>query len=486
MGILRFEDGTGIQVPDGATPEQVEAILAERKRQQELADIRERARISYSAMPTSQRLRLGYTRPFVEVGLGIKDFAGKVGIGSGLSFEDEAKLAQLEQVHGGAGTAARVGGELVTFAAPGGASQKMTTNAPRAIKALADIGTSAGVEALKAPTDTQSRADRALSGAFGAAAGHTLLPLTGRLLRNVTGGVRATPEAQAMLDAGIPLTPGMARGGTLQQIEQHLANLPIVGPAVRARQQDALNAWNKNLLNEVTPGASVTEVGQAGMRQLTQKFSDAYEALWNRTIKFKNGLTAPGKRVEALDDQLRKDAQAAFRRGDNEAAERFASNRQQLRALLPDDVAAELTRLDNLYVNFATLRRASSYVGAAKQGGVFTPGQVLQAAVARRGAQAAQGRAPLQPQAQRALDILTPPRPRAPGMLEKAVVGTASLPVTVPARLAYGEPMNRWLTGQTTIQQYADELLGREPVQYTIDALRRTSRPAYVGAALEE
>lgn len=486
MGILRFEDGTGIQVPDGATPEQVEAILAERKRQGELADVRERGRVSYSALPTSQRLRLGYTRPFVEVGLGIKDLAGKVGIGSGLTFEDQAKLAQMEQVHGGAGTAARVGGELVTFAAPGGASQKMTTNAPRVIKALADIGTSAGVEALKAPTDTQSRGDRALTGAFGAAAGHTLLPLTGSVLRNLTGGVRASPEAQALLDAGVPLTPGMARGGGLQQIEQHLANLPVVGPAVRARQQDALTAWNKNLLNEVTPSGTITAAGQDGMRQLTQKFSDAYEALWNRTIKFKNGLSAPGKRIEALDDQLRKNAQAAFRRGDNESAERFASNRQQLRAMLPDDVAAELTRLDNLYVNFATLRRASSYVGAAKQGGIVAPGQVLQAAVARRGAQAAQGRAPMQQQAQAALNVLTPPRPRAPGMLERAVVGTASLPVTAPARLAYSESMNRWLTGQTTAQEYAREVLGREPVQYTIDALRRSARPAHVGAALEE
>src|SRR5262245_57728852 len=135
MGILRLPDGAAIRVPDGATAEQVSAILAERKWQGQIQQSREAARDTYRHASTGERFWTGVSRPFVETGLGLKDIGGKMGIGSGLSDEDKLNVERLQEVTGGAGTAGRITGELMNFALPGGivgrAGTKLVQAAPR-------------------------------------------------------------------------------------------------------------------------------------------------------------------------------------------------------------------------------------------------------------------------------------------------------------------------------------------------------------------
>lgn len=525
MGVLRFEDGSGIQVPDGATPEQIEAILTERKRQQDLADIGERARVSYSALPASKRAMLGYTRPFVEVGLGVKDLAGKAGIGDGLTFEDQAKLVQLEQVHGGAGTAARIGGELVTFAAPGGASRKLTTDAPRIIKTVADIGTSAGVEALKAPTESTSRSDRALGGAIGAGVGHTIAAAA----RPVLTGIKATaPGAREMLDQGIPLTPGMMKGGVLQAVEQRLSTVPLLGGSIRARQREAIEAWNRQMLNKVMPEGAVTAAGRKGMQEATDAFKQSYEKLWANDVPFdlktmhddwgqlvthsnrvlpkqaakdlqddlvrlfqdvvsttRSGKALPGQTVSQLDDVLRGKLTAAMRNGDTTTAALYSIARERMRAQLPAEMNQELSRIDKLYAQWSVIRRAGASAGAARAGGVFSPA-ALQAAsrgldrTAGKGA-TARGQGVLQPEATQAASVLgTGQRP--PDFLG----GAAMAPFAAASTLTHNAPVNRLITGQTSPQQAMRQVSMNPRMRALIDALRDHAGPGQVGAAVEE
>jgi hypothetical protein len=531
---IELPDGTILDAPDDAD---VKRVVAGYQRQRELADIRERARISYSALPAAQRTYLGYARPFVELGLGVKDLAGKAGIGGGLTDDDRAKLEQLEQVHGGAGTAARIGGEVVTFAGPGGGAIKVLELAPRAAakflpRVATDAAVSAGVEAIKAPTENTSRGERAARGAAGAGVGHVLTRTLGALVR----GLRPTREAAQLLAENIPLTVGMAKGGALQQIEQQLAKVPIIGGAIRKRQQEALEAWNRQLLNRVMPEGETAFAGHQGFKDATTAFKQSYEKLWSNPINLSlrklqdlwgktaidaqqtlapdlasatsaklykmftetlvpaNGREVSGAAVSKIDDELRHEAILAARRGMGDQAQLLSQARQQLRSLLPEGVSAELGRIDGLYAQFIRLRRAAGYKGAAANGGTFTPDQLLGAATALdksagKGA-TARGEALMQPEATAAQQVLGTVGGKPPGPLENAALAlgsVAALPATLTGRAAYSAPMQRYATGQTEWQQVIDSLFNNSPAPALIDALRRRGvTPGTVGAAVEE
>lgn len=531
---IELPDGTILEAPDDAD---VKSVVQGYQRHKELATMRERARISYSAMPTHQRLFAGYGRPFVELGLGVKDLAGKAGIGEGLDQKDRILLERLEQVQGGAGTVGRIGGEVATFAAPGGATTKAVSMLPRAAakfgtRVAADMTTAAGVEALKAPTESTSRGERAAWGAAGAGAGHVLTKTLGTAIR----GLRATPEALRLLQEKIPLTIGMAKGGALQQIEQHLAKVPIIGGAIRQRYQDALEAWNKKLLNRVMPDGEATHAGHEGFKQATTAFKQAYAKLWSNpvsvhlqelqslwsktltdaqqmlpadvasvvgtklhkmfveTLAPANGQQMSGAAISKIDDDLRHEALLAARRGMGDVAQAFGQARQQLRSLLPENVSAELGRIDGLYAAFIRLRRAGGYKGAAANGGVFTPDQLLGAATALdksagKGA-TARGEALLQPEANAARQVLGTTASKQPGPLESAALAlgsVAALPATLTGRAAYSAPVQRYATGQTAWQRVLDDLYNASPAPALIDALRRHGvTPGTVGAAVEE
>ncbi len=536
MGTLTLEDGTTLEVPDGATSDQVLAIVNERSRQTELATQRERARISYSMMPTHQRVWTGFARPFLETGLGIKDLAGKAGVGDGLSDEDRITLERVEQIDGGAGTVGRVAGEIGLLAGPGGIAAKGATLLPRALARFAprvttDIAASAGMEALKAPTESTSRGERAAWGAAGAGAGHALTSTLAAAVR----GLRPTTQAAIdMLSKGIPLTPGMIKGGVMQEVEQHLAKVPLVGGAIRRRQQEALGTWNQSLLNSVAPEDQVTASGHEGMRQTTNAFKSAYEKLWSKPIAvslpeleklwwstidesqrklppeisnlvndklyrvFTDTLaTAPSKAqgaaISFADDLLRSERAKAARAGMSDVASLLGQARQQLRSVLPKDVSDELTRVDELYAQFARLRRAASYKGAAANEGVFTPDQLLGAATAldkSAGKNAtAQGKALMQPEATAAQQVIGSVGGKPPGTLERAALGAASVaaaPVTIPTRAAYSALGVRAMAGQTAPQRWMYDTYSNSDLRALVDALRRHGvTGGTVGAAVE-
>src|SRR6185312_4474018 len=101
MATLQTPDGTTLQVPDGLTADQVSAIYQAHARN----FTRAAAKQTLDDSTPYEKFGVGVARPFVELGLGVKDLAGKAGIGDGLDDEDRAQLERMSQVTGGAATA---------------------------------------------------------------------------------------------------------------------------------------------------------------------------------------------------------------------------------------------------------------------------------------------------------------------------------------------------------------------------------------------
>jgi len=88
----------------------------------------------------------------------------------------------------------------------------------------------------------------------------------------------------------------------------------------------------------------------------------------------------------ALDD-INNAITAAYKSGNGEKAEALSAVRSAIESLrargLPPEVAAQADEINKAYAKFKTLSRASSMLGAQKQGGVVTPGQQLNSIRAR-------------------------------------------------------------------------------------------------------
>lgn len=485
-------------------------------------------------MSPVERFAMGVARPVLETAYGVQELVGRE-----LSPEQRHQLAVLRGNKGAAGTTGRVAGEIATFALPAGAGGKAVTRLgpllPRAMQRLAptvaDMTATAGMEALKAPTDERGRGQAAVEGALGAGVGRA----AGAALAPLARGVRPTPQAQELMSRGIPLTPGMARNGALQSLEDRLASIPGFAGAIRNRQREAVNAWNKGLLQRVTPDGEITVAGHQGFREANKALSDAYEKLWDRDVELSlpvlggfwqhtsqrarqtlapeshaafadtlrrmmndnlaeataDGATVLGPAVSRVDDLLRREAQNAGRRGEGALAEFYGDARRQLKDLLPQDLRQQWSHLDGLYKEFSILRRAAGYKGAAAQEGVFTPDQLLSAAIAAdksagKGA-TAKGLASLQSEATQARNVMGSNLPTEQlGTAEKLtlpLLGAAAVldPVTTGAvygagRVAYSPMVRNLLGGKYRVEAEA-----------IADALRRRGvTSGTVGAAVEE
>lgn len=317
----------------------------------------------------------------------------------------------------------------------------------------------------------------------GAAVGGAV-PVAGNVLRATLGGLRpATAEAAQLVQQGVPLTTGQLKGGAVQSIENGMSRLPFVGNAVRARQTEALQGWNRNLMNEVRPATEpIATAGQQGMQQLAKQFTDAYEALWNRPITLKTGETLPGKQLQELLQNFNRDARSAAMRGDRALADSLSARSAQITASLPDDVAAELARINGLFTQYSAVQRAGAATGAAQQGGTFTPQQLLSGSKAadrtRRKAAFATGTAPMQQQAQQAGQVFRPSNIPPSSLLERAALNTAGAIPGALARPLYSKPVQSLLRGTTQPQQWAQGLYDNSAkTQAVINLLRKQSTP---------
>lgn len=112
-------------------------------------------------------------------------------------------------------------------------------------------------------------------GAGGGAAVKTLGAILGPSLR---------PEAKALVESGVQLTPGQMAGGLARRAEEAFKSLPILGSFIRGAEGRGIEGFNKAVLNQalepigqkLSPG---TRAGQMAIKETKQKLGAAYDAV---------------------------------------------------------------------------------------------------------------------------------------------------------------------------------------------------------------
>lgn len=253
---------------------------------------------------------------------------GLKGLFTDLTPEDQALLNQgkafLDQ-GGTAATVGNIGGDVALMAAPAvRAQQGIAAGAKYLPRALQFVGgrlpsaalSSGGVSAAMAPEDR--------AGAFyGGAAGGAVGDVAGRVLTKTLGGVvsdKVSPAARELMDQGanVPMwkavDEGTRSGRVLRNAAERAKVLPVAGDLVRGQERAGIESWNRILVREATPpmpvlddagrvlrfeyDKPVTEVGSAGLRELSKRFDDAYGALYgNRGVPVDNAFTSQLKGI---------------------------------------------------------------------------------------------------------------------------------------------------------------------------------------------
>ncbi len=122
--------------------------------------------------------------------------------------------------------------------------------------------------------------------------------LGGKVLGGVLGGFaspKIAPQAQALLNEGVRLTPGQMLGGTAQRLEDAATSVPVFGDAIRTAQRQSLGDFNRAAINRaLTPvGESLSPniAGRDAIAEAQSKLSDAYKnALTGSTLTVDKGL----------------------------------------------------------------------------------------------------------------------------------------------------------------------------------------------------
>jgi hypothetical protein len=535
---IELPDGTVLDAPDDADPKVVVANYMRKSGESE----------TLNAMPAIDKFGAGLARPIIRTALGIKQLSGSpvnldvdeqgglIGTGSGepaLSDNDKAVLQHLSQVHGAAATTGDVLGNVAMLAAPGGAVSALPKT--MALRAMGDVAANAGMGALAVPEEGRTRGQGAVVGALGSVGGQAV----GKVLGALATGAKpyATAIAQRFMDNGIPLTPGQAVTA-LQGIEQWASKVPVLGSGIKARQKEAVSAWNLKMLADTANGVDtggtgdlVNAAGQKGFAQAKKIFSDAYDFHWDRPMSINkpqlgaawrdlvddtqqqlgpeasNGILLKlrmiwendlepainpktgminGTQLQKVDSGLGDAASDAARSGDGDVANFYSRARNDLRSQYPDSFRESLEALNRKYAEFNVLRRAGTALNGPAAGGPITPANLLSAAKAldrSAGKQAtAQGTALMQPQAIDAMTVF-PRNTSAPAtMFEKT---TLALPGTVARGLGLASrPVNNFLMGRAGWQDAIQKGLANPRTQAFTEALNQYLRSAQVGAAV--
>lgn len=308
-----------------------------------------------------------------------------------------------------------------------------TTTAPLMATGIGGLpGAAIGGAAVSAlePTAVKDSADFAQTKARDAIIGGALAAGTGGLFRGGAGlaAPALRPEAAALTQQGVRMTPGQMAGGWTQQAETLLQGLPILGSFIRGAEGRSIGDFNRAVYNQVLepikgklPGKidmgrdafdeAAKQVDRAYTRSLTginfnpdpqlgrdihmlklnagvlpnDQVSHFNRIVDNYLAPLVSGpLTNPGQQYKRVDSAL-----AALNRtysgsqlaGERDMAHYIRDFRDALRQVVirqnPGPQAQALKDADLAYAMLSRVRDASTR--RATSGGYFSPGDLLQA-----------------------------------------------------------------------------------------------------------
>jgi hypothetical protein len=131
-----------------------------------------------------------------------------------------------------------------------------------------------------------------LQGAALGAALSPVLPLAGTLGGKVAQGLTRTPEAQALLDRGVPLTPGQMNpeGAVTNRLEQAFTNLPLIGGKIANARAGSAQQYTRGMLQDaLAPGASLTTAPHADFNDLVADAQRGFDQAYDTTLRSSAG-----------------------------------------------------------------------------------------------------------------------------------------------------------------------------------------------------
>lgn len=350
-----------------------------------------------------------------------------------------------------------VAADLATFAVPGGLAVKgaralpiamrLAKSAPVIAPLAGEVALGAGLSAAYAPED---RGTAAALGGVGGAAGYGLTRALGRAAGGV---VKPSEEAAQLMEQGVNVPIWKAtENKLLREAVERAKAFPVTKSFVSGQERAALEGVNKSWFANATPPAPVldeagtvlrweldkpvTKIGSEGIQELTDKFDDAYKALYKGRVipiddtykqeirstlndvkkyyprvseefnaaviqaddllregtrPFRDPITGQIKKgregvspeaVKVSIDSLNKRIKEAWTKGEASLAESLSAVRDSLTDLrvrgLPPEVANMAKPINLAYANFKQLQKAAQSPVVQRQG-VITPNQMLSA-----------------------------------------------------------------------------------------------------------
>lgn len=228
-----------------------------------------------AGMGTGAKLAAGYSRGVRNVG---RHAANLVGL---LSDEDLAEADRMDAplMRSGAAQAGSVLGEAIVTAPVMAGGAGLIGRTAMGAKAIANPITRGVLEGAAQGALMANPGERGGAAVIGGALGGAL-PALGAGLGKAVHGLKRTPEAQRLLDAGVDLTPGqMNPAGIANQLEEAWQSQPIVGPAIKGARDNAQASFQRAAAQVAAPpGVQVT---QAAPAQMLQQVYDAFEPLYD-------------------------------------------------------------------------------------------------------------------------------------------------------------------------------------------------------------
>lgn len=362
----------------------------------------------------ANRFLIGIGKALSDLGLGSEQFVR--GMVPGVSPR-EAELnteatARRERdaplMDTGAGMAGNIVGNVIA------AAPTMAVPGVNTYTGAAALGGMLG--ALQPTAEGESRLTNAGIGAAGGVIGKGVVSGVSRALSPKT-----SQAARALLDEGVPLTPGQIAGGAAKRIEEGAKSMPVVGDFVRGAERRAMEGWNKAALNRVLApiGQKVSKVGREGLEEAQQKLSAAYDDLLpkirvkvdraftgdlNTLLNSANGMPQQrhdqlvnivrtqvvdkmtktgrmsGETMKQVDSELGRLARGYLKSEDFDSRQ-LGSAVREIQSLLRDVVKRsnpalkkELERIDKGYSMLLRVENAGARAGAHE--GVFSPAQL--------------------------------------------------------------------------------------------------------------
>jgi hypothetical protein len=382
--------------------------------------------------------------------------------------------------------------------------------------------TGAAMGALQPTQPNQSPFMNAGLGAIGGVSVYGIGKGIGRILNPQAA---LNPDLNILKAAGINPTIGQTLGGAFNKTEQKLQSAPITGDMISSARENAKDQFNNAFINRSTApiGVNIEGVGQDAVRKAgdalsnyyenaikelkpitidqqfindisgihanAQNMSDALVNKFNNVINntFVKRLDPEGKisgsDYNVIDSELGKVA-SQFRGSQSSLEQELASHVNEFRGLLKSQmissnpqVGAALQKADEGWANLVRVEAAAK--AAKNTGGVFTPGQALNAVQAAddsvRKRSVARGTAYMQDLASAGQNILGSNVPDS-GTASRGLIGAVAMGMHPPVLgyLAagaglYTKPaqrlMNFLVSSRTPAMQQAGQMVSNNAVR---------------------